>query len=329
MTFLNSAVIFVLFILIAAVGGGLYIYLTGRRSRSAESGAKPSGTLDGWPAGLANDQSFADYAQSKFVEIDGIKIHYFQEGRGTDILLVHGIGASTTNWALVFHELTKTYRVTAIDLPGFGRSDKRLDVGYGLDEQAQRLALFIRRLGLAQTHIVGHSMGGAIATWMAHENPELVNKLLLIAPALNRWIVALHPSLLTWFMHATKTFIVNKNLIRWMYLKRVTYRPPKHIEQFVEAHHRPFANSPEAVEAFWRHSYLLRDRRLPHGITDLKAETLILMGDHDKVFPARYLKPFLKNNSNIKLITIKDCGHLVMEEHPHEFLKLANEFFRE
>ncbi len=266
------------------------------------------------------------YSASKFIEIDGIQIHYFQEGRGPDLLLVHGIGASVVSWAMTFAELKKTYRVTAVDLPGFGRSGRPTNIKYGLDQQADRLADFIRALKIQPTFIIAHSMGGAIAAWMAKRYPDTTRKMILLAPALNRWLVAFHPALLGWFVHSTKTFLVTRALVRWVYLKRIVHRAPKPSEKLIEGYFRPYENSAAAVEVFWRHSFLLRDQRLPGHLKGFSTSTIILLGEYDRVMPRRYLKKFIQLNPSLQLHIISDCGHQIMEEQPDQLLKYVREF---
>lgn len=269
-----------------------------------------------------------NYSVSQYIEIDGFKIHYFQEGRGPDLLLVHGLGASLVCWAPVFSELKKHFRVTALDLPGFGRSSHRTDVGYGLDDQAQRLHQFMAAVGVNTPFVVAHSMGGAIAGLLAKQNPAAVKKILFLAPALNRWLVLIHPELLTWFVRSTKKFIVNPAFVRWLYLKRVTYRPPNNAETLIEAYHQPFAQSSNAIETFWRHTHLLRDHRLPKGLAHLQTPAKILIGSHDLVVPRRYLVKFLELNPQIQISEVKNCGHQIMEEDPQALIREIQHYFQ-
>src|SRR5689334_15561788 len=79
---------------------------------------------------------------SLFIEVDGVKVHYVQAGTGKDLVLLHGIGASVFIWRFLFPLLQDRYRVTAVDLPGFGRSAKSSSRDYGLDSQAAIVARF-------------------------------------------------------------------------------------------------------------------------------------------------------------------------------------------
>jgi pimeloyl-ACP methyl ester carboxylesterase len=266
-----------------------------------------------------------NYSPAKFIEIDGFKIHYVQEGRGPDLLLVHGLGGSLVCWAPIFSDLKKKYRVTALDLPGFGRSDKRLDRAYTLDTQTARLKQFIEATKIERPFVVGHSMGGAITTWLARTSPTAVNKLLLLAPALNHRIVALHPGLFTWFLKPTGRLLVNKAMVRWMYTKRTLRKLPPNVDELVEEYYKPYTE-PGAVDVFLQHAHLLRDKRLPGDLAKLSTPTLILVGKHDLVFPPRYLNRFAKMNPQIEIIVTPESGHQIMEEEPAILLRHINNF---
>lgn len=122
--------------------------------------------------------------QEKQLEIPGFKIQYLDSGREdtAPLVLVHGIGADKGNFAPVSIFLSQ-YRVIALDLPGFGASDKPLDADYSIAAQAERLGQFLDALHVEQVHLGGNSMGGAIILEYAHRHPERVRSLWLLDPA--------------------------------------------------------------------------------------------------------------------------------------------------
>ncbi len=92
-----------------------------------------------------------------------VKIHVEEMGSGPVILLIHGLGGSTFYWRHVAPRLATTHRVIAIDLRGFGRSDKPFDQTYGVADHADVVRAFIRQANLSRITLVGHSYGGMIA----------------------------------------------------------------------------------------------------------------------------------------------------------------------
>ena len=96
-----------------------------------------------------------------------INLHYKETGRGDPILLLHGLGASSYAWRYVTPELAKNHRVIALDLKGFGLSDKPKDDKYSLFDQAELVDQFIQKHKLRRLTLVGHSFGGGIALALA------------------------------------------------------------------------------------------------------------------------------------------------------------------
>ncbi|NHN56363.1 acetoin dehydrogenase dihydrolipoyllysine-residue acetyltransferase subunit [Calidifontibacter sp. DB0510] len=117
------------------------------------------------------------------VTVDGREIAYARMGsEGEHIVLVHGYGGDKNSWLFVQEPLSSSYLVDAIDLPGHGESTK--DVGDGsLDVLAQAVTGYLAERGIERAHLVGHSLGGAVAIAAAAAAPAQVASLTLIAPA--------------------------------------------------------------------------------------------------------------------------------------------------
>jgi len=122
-------------------------------------------------------------AQPQKVEIGGRRIRYLKRGEGGEpVLLLHGFGGDLGNWLFNHDALAEKHLVYAVDLPGHGESSK--DVGAGtLDELAAVVAAFLETVGVESAHLVGHSLGGAVALAIASSTPRRVRSLSLICSA--------------------------------------------------------------------------------------------------------------------------------------------------
>jgi pimeloyl-ACP methyl ester carboxylesterase len=112
--------------------------------------------------------------------IDGVTLHYQQEGAGPDVVLIHAFTSNQSIWAVsgIIAELAGEYRVTTYDLRGHGMSDVT-PTGYNSAQMAADLRQLHQKLQLEPAHLVGHSFGGVIAFHAAHEHPEMVKSIVL------------------------------------------------------------------------------------------------------------------------------------------------------
>lgn len=128
-----------------------------------------------WRAGMAE----------KTVTLDGRRIAYLDGGRATDaapVLLVHGSSGDKDNWNRVARHLTPHRRVIAVDLPGFGDSDRLPHLDEGLQDQVDALGMIIAALGLERLHLGGNSLGARVVAVYAAQHPQQVLSLWLPGP---------------------------------------------------------------------------------------------------------------------------------------------------
>ncbi|MGX5842790.1 alpha/beta fold hydrolase [Mesorhizobium sp. ArgA1] len=122
-------------------------------------------------------------ANGRFVEIDGNRIHYVDEGEGRPIVFVHGLGAQLHHFRhTLFGRFGPGYRLIALDRPGSGHSVRPRGASGRLPEQAEIIRRFIETLGLERPLVVGHSLGGAVALTMAVDHPDAISGIALLAP---------------------------------------------------------------------------------------------------------------------------------------------------
>jgi pimeloyl-ACP methyl ester carboxylesterase len=112
------------------------------------------------------------------VRVGAWRLRVLEQGEGTPIVLVHGLGTSASTWRRNLQALSGCGRVYAVDLPGFGESDDP-DGIHGAAQQAIVLHAWCRAMGIRRAHFIGHSLGGEVCIWLAIRHPELVDKLVL------------------------------------------------------------------------------------------------------------------------------------------------------
>jgi pimeloyl-ACP methyl ester carboxylesterase len=119
----------------------------------------------------------------RFVEVDGERFHYVEEGKGPPLVMIHGLMGSSRNLTYALSApLREQFRVISVDRPGSGYSTRHAGTAADLPGQARQIAGFIKALGLERPLVLGHSLGGAIALALALDHPQAVGGLVLVAP---------------------------------------------------------------------------------------------------------------------------------------------------
>ena len=119
---------------------------------------------------------------SKFIPIDGMNVHYRDEGKGQVIVLLHGTGASLHTWDKWTDKLKNNYRVIRLDLPAYGLTGPHPENKYSISEYSEFLNSFIKELKLKDFILSGNSLGGSISWYYASVYPEKVKLLSLLSP---------------------------------------------------------------------------------------------------------------------------------------------------
>src|ERR1700722_16638897 len=133
----------------------------------------------------------------RFLEVNGVRLHYVERGEGDPLVLLHGNGSMIEDFESsgLIDLAAKNYRVIVFDRPGFGHSDRPRNVVWTPDAQAKLIKLALERLGVSHAIVLGHSWGAAVAVALALKFPDLVRGLVLASgyyyPTMRPDVVAL------------------------------------------------------------------------------------------------------------------------------------------
>jgi len=307
--------------LVFVLGFVLWFWFHRRSKKTISAKLSDLGAAGAWL------KSHPEIERPKYFEFESEKVYYVQTGRGPDLVLLHGIGASVFTWRFLIKPLSAHYRVTALDLPGFGRSTKNTQGDYGLDAQRMRINRFLDGLKIRKAYLVGSSMGGAIALWMAHEDPERFPKVVALAAATSPEFI---PKKLSQFV--ARTPFLHKTLTRQtmrLILNNIVAKQELINSESIEAYLEPFLDQGISVRTFIGALQLLGDRRMPQCFRGMKSGVLLLQGERDRMVSMKSLQRLSKIIRTAEVVISATGGHHIMEDEPEWTTTEILRFMRE
>jgi pimeloyl-ACP methyl ester carboxylesterase len=257
-------------------------------------------------------------------------------GEGPDVLLLHGLGSTRASLFETAAQLSRSYRVHAPDLPGFGSSAKPVLGSYNAAWFADIMLGLLDELGIERTRVVGNSMGGRVALEMGLVAPERVDALALLCPAV-AWIRrGLHPIVrllrpeFGLLPHGFRRSVVASHL-ESMFHDPGQLDPAVAdlvVDEFRRIYHTPAARY--AFLASARNIYL----EAPFGragfyprLAKLRPPAMFVWGSDDRVVPCAFGRHVYRWLPQAEQVTLEECGHVPQVERPEETNELLLKFF--
>lgn len=257
------------------------------------------------------------------VKVEDININYQIYGDAYPLLLIMGYGCTMNFWEERFlRSLSKQYKVIIFDNRGIGETSSGQKI-FTIEQFAEDTYELMVALNIGKAHVLGWSMGAAIAQELALRHPEKVNKLILYASLCNPGIFPPDPE-----MHAklkNTLGIPSEQCYEWLRLIFPKNWIRNNQDRIREIFHRPLGKiDPDTilkqVEAIntWKGSC----NRLPF----LRHETLVIDGIEDSILPSENSEYLASKLPNSKLILIAEAGHALMLQYPDKFSLIINLF---
>lgn len=291
----------------------------------------------------ANTVNFSEFTDkihhaenSHFIEVDGRSVHFQEFGDRADptLLLIHGYTASTFVWHTVAPMFAEAnFHVVAPDLIGFGYSEKPRSFDYSIASHARVLTRLMDRLGIGSATLVGSSYGGAVASTIALDYPERVERLVLVDAVCNDDVLN-HPLLklaaIPLVGDLFAPFLVDSRALL-KYRMQNTLAPENHgliTKDRLDSVHRP-QNAADAHHSFLATARSWNACRIQDDAQFITQPTLIVWGEKDRVIPICNGEKLFGSIPDSRFVVLRNCGHIPQEEKPETFVDLVSEFYRE
>jgi pimeloyl-ACP methyl ester carboxylesterase len=269
----------------------------------------------------------------RYVKVGAINTRFWASGeQGTPVILVHGLGGSIENWVLNVELLAQYHRVYALDLKGFGRSDKT-PVLRDINELVQHIHDFMDVQHIDKASLVGNSLGGGLVLQFAINFKDKVDKLVLVDNAgMGRDVI-------------TDFKIISLPIIGELLLKpspksgaglwrKIVFDAALVTDELVDSSYKlailpgaskaMLATTRAGISILGQRANLTR--QLLADAAKIEAPTLIFWGRQDKIIPVAHAQIAKQTIPDSRLQIFDKCGHMPMLEHPGEFNKMVLDF---
>ena len=274
--------------------------------------------------------------EDQYIDVAGYRTRYWSYGNsGSVVLLLHGFAFSVELWELNIPDLSKNHKVIAIDLLGFGLTDKPKGK-QNIEAFPLFVLSFLQSMSISKTHIVGHSMGGLIATKFAQMHPEYVETLVLIGSAGFATKIPMHFRIFSLPFIGELLVKPNKNGLAGA-LRKNTFHKSAFTKKLVNKLYE-FSLHPEmgenllkvtrtAVGIFGFKRFIVKT--IKSEIEKLTMPVLIIWGKNDEIIYSSHAYVANKLIKHSKLVMFEECGHLPQIEYSEKFNRLLEDFFAE
>jgi pimeloyl-ACP methyl ester carboxylesterase len=277
-------------------------------------------------AGCVSLRPFAEVRRQlpadAFVTVGGQLVHVEQAGRGEPVVLIHGFGASTYSWRKVIPAIAESHRVVAIDLNGFGYTQRPAGrAAYTREAQAQLVLGTLDALGIDRAHIVGHSYGGGITLYLASQHPERFRTMVLVDSSAPTYANDRRS-------RAAAFRPLDSLLVRLVFLRPAMIR-----RSLLSSFWDDSLVTPDLVQAYSERLAIEGATGAFYGLTApapagapvelarIAVPALVLWGAHDELIAPETGRRAAARLPDAQFVLLDHSGHLPMEEEPEAFLR--------
>lgn len=257
--------------------------------------------------------------RSQATIISGREVRYFVGGKGDPLIIVHGGGDGAGAWTRSAAILSRHFRVYVPDMPGFGLSQPVADE-FQLSQFVDFVEQFSSHIGLDRFHLVGHSLGGAVALHYALRSPEKVKRLVLVSS------LCLGKEIALWIRASSVSWLISPLGAAAMRLTRTAMNLARRLhapmELFGQVMRMKLAIGQAVTTAKGQCTVLV------DSLPRLAMPTLLIWGNRDAVVPVKHAQAAAGVIPDCQVHIFQGCGHSVYRQKAEEFSSVVSRFLR-
>ncbi len=264
--------------------------------------------------------------ESKYTQVGETQVHYLMAGQGEPILLIHGFPTSSFLWRKVMTGLSTEFQVIAMDLPGYGKSDKRIGDSYSFRYYSRIISGFLSNLKLESITLGVHDVGGPIGLYWMVQNMEKVKRLMLfntlVYPQFS-WAVKLFG--LATVIPGVKDWLTSPTGIKKA-LQLGVYQKNNLTPEIFQQYQAPFEekNSRKVLLKSVHRLSLKGFAEIEQKLPNFHGPVQIIYGEKDKILPkvGITMKKVQEDLPQAQIHALPDCGHFLQEDAPEQISEI-------
>ncbi|MBK8781245.1 MAG: alpha/beta hydrolase [Anaerolineales bacterium] len=288
--------------------------------------------------GLVPAEQFIE-ADSQFVEVDGVNVHYKEAGAGEKtFILLHGFGGSTYSWREVMADFAQLGHVIAYDRPAFGLTGRPMpedwvENPYGMKANVELLRGLLDEFGIEKAVLVGNSAGGGVSVAFALEYPERVETLILVDPGVGGGRGPQFPAWALPLMWTPQMRHLGPLMMRDYQetlpntIEREWYDKTK-LTDVIRQEYLKLLKIEKWDRAFYELTFAPAYPELRPVLPQLTVPVFIIAGQEDRLIRAFYFEAISTEIPNAQLMLIPQCGHVPQEECPTQFMEAVTNYLK-
>jgi pimeloyl-ACP methyl ester carboxylesterase len=246
-------------------------------------------------------------------KIDNLNIHVWSVGNGMPVVLIHGFMSMAYDWRFNIRELGKHFSVYALDLPGFGYSDKPLNFNYSSNGYAEFVASFLDEYNIDRAVLVGNSMGGQIALMACLKYPGRVAGLVLIDSGGYPHSVEFLPFKLLKapVIGEFSMALINRTVVKIMLKRGIYFDGSFATDEVINNYHNVYGTvNARKMPPIIMRKIMKDEEYITSNLKNIKCPALIIWGGEDKVISPSRAEMFRRDISNASAMIIPQAGHM-------------------